>query len=85
MALDSLSSNDKVRFNQFFEEGMKILQQVEDLKEGLKDTAKSLGEEYDVKPALLMKALNSARKSNIDEQRDEFAALETLLEAVGRR
>lgn len=85
MAIDTLSSNDKVRFNQFFEDGMKVLQNIEDLKEGLKETAKALAEEYDVKPALLMKALTAARKSNIDEQRDEMTALETLLEAVGRR
>ena len=85
MAFDTLSSNDKVRLNQFFDEGMKTLQEIDDLKEGLKDVAKNLAEEFDVKPALLMKALNSARKANIDEQRDEMSALETLLEACGRR
>ncbi|RYF20050.1 MAG: hypothetical protein EOO77_08845 [Oxalobacteraceae bacterium] len=84
MPIDTLSSNDKVRFNEFFEGGMKVLQEIDDLKEGLKETAKALAEEYDVKPALLMRALGAARKSNLNEQRDDMAALETLLEAVGR-
>jgi uncharacterized protein (UPF0335 family) len=84
MAFDTLSSNDKVRINQFFEAGMKTLQEIEDLKESLKDTAKGIAEEFDVKPALLMRALTAARKANIAEQRDEMTAVETLLEAVGR-
>ncbi len=85
MAFDQLSSNDKVRLNQFMDQGMKVMQEISDLRDGLKDTAKSLAEEFDVKPALLMKALRSAWKASIDDEKAEIDQVENILEATGRR
>lgn len=85
MAFDQLSSNDKVRLNQFMDQGMKVMQEITDLRDGLKDTAKSLAEEFDVKPALLMKALRSAWKASIDDEKAEIDQVENILEATGRR
>jgi archaellum component FlaC len=85
MAFDQLTSNDKTKLNQFIEQGMKVLQDIADQKAGLKDVAKNLAEEFQVKPATLMKALSAAFKANIDEQRDEMTEIETILEATGRR
>ncbi len=85
MAFDQLSSNDKVRLNQFMDDGMKTMQEITDLRDGLKDVAKSLAEEFDVKPALLMKALRSAWKASIDDEKAEIDQVENILEATGRR
>lgn len=63
---------------------MKIFQEMDDLKAGLKDTAKSLAEEFDVKPALLMKAARTAYKSNLNEQKEELDSVDMLLMATGR-
>ncbi|RYD67641.1 MAG: hypothetical protein EOP83_02425 [Verrucomicrobiaceae bacterium] len=85
MSLDQLSQNDKVRLNQFMDSGMKVKQEMQDLAEGLKDTAKALAEEFNVKPGVLMKALNAAWKSNIDEQKESMDQVEAILDATGRR
>lgn len=84
MAFEQLSSNDRVRLNDFMDSGLKILQEVEDLKEGLKDTTKALAEEFDIKPGILTQALNRARKSNLDEARDTLDLVESILQATGR-
>lgn len=85
MSLDQLTSNDKTKLSQFIEQGMKVLQDIADQKAGLKDVAKNLAEELQVKPATLMKALNSAFKADIDAQREQMTEVETILEATGRR
>lgn len=85
MAFEQISQNDKVRLNQFLDSGMKVKQEIADLTEGLKDTAKTLAEEFNVKPGVLMKALNAAWKSNIDEQKESIDQVEAILDATGRR
>jgi hypothetical protein len=85
MALDQLSRDDKIRLNQFIEAAMKIFQDIADQQAGLKDQAKALAEEFDVKPGVLMKAARAAFKANIDDQKDEIDTVENILAATGRR
>lgn len=85
MSLDTLSANDKVRLKDFMDQGLKVLQEVQDLNDGLKDTAKNLAEEFDVKPGVLMKALRVAFKSSLDEEKEKVDMVENILEASGRR
>lgn len=85
MSLEQLSSNDKVRLKDFMDQGLKVLQEVQDLNDGLKDTAKNLAEEFSVKPAVLMKALRVAFKSSMDEEKEKVDMVENILEASGRR
>lgn len=82
---EQISSADKQRLKDFVESGLKVLQEIEDLKGGLKDTTKALSEEFDVKPAILNKVLKHAFKSSLDEEKDEVSIVENILEAVGRR
>lgn len=85
MALDQVSANDKVRIKQYLDGAIKVLQEVQDLKDGLKDTTKALAEELDIKPAILNKAARVAFKANFEEQSDEMTTIETILEATGHR
>ena len=84
MAFDNLSSDDKQKLNSFMDAGMKVLQEVSDLKEGLRDTAKNLAEEFETKPGTLMKALTAAFKANIEEQKEGLEQVETILQVTGR-
>lgn len=79
-----LSGEDTRRVKSFIDQGLPILQQIEDLQGGLKDTAKTIGEEINVKPALLMKALRVAFKASIAEEKSKYEGVETLLAAAGR-
>ena len=87
MALENqtLSANDKARLNQFMDAGMKTFQEIQDLRDGLKDTAKTIAEELDIKPAVLMKALRMAFKASINEEKEAFEDAEEILEVTGRR
>ena len=87
MALENqtLTTNDKVRLNQFMDAGMKTFQEIQDLRDGLKDTAKTIAEELDIKPAILMKALRLAFKATLEEEKEAFSDAEEILEVTGRR
>ena len=45
---------EKAKLERLVNEGVNVLQEVTDLQEGLKDTVKSVAEELDIKPALII-------------------------------
>lgn len=75
---------EKAKLQRTIEEGITTMQEVEDLKEGLKDTVKSVAEELDVKPALINKAIKTARNNDLDRHKDELEDLEIILHAAGK-
>jgi len=77
------SAEQKAKLKQIVQEGMAVMQEVEDLNAGLSDTIKAVAEELDVKPGILKKAIKTAQKSTFGDQRDDFDTLETILETVG--
>jgi hypothetical protein len=87
MAIDTetLSANDRVKLNQFMDAAMRIFQETDDLKAGLKDSAKAIAEEFGWKPATLMKAARVAYKASIEEEKIAFDTVEEILEVCGRR
>lgn len=84
MALDQLSNDDRQKLKQFMDAGLRVMQEVADLQDGLRDTAKNLSEEFEVKPALLMKALRVAYKSSLEQDRETVDTVENILQATGR-
>ena len=49
------SSEQKAKLTQLINEGIAVLQEVEDLSAGLNDTVKAFAEELEIKPSLLKK------------------------------
>lgn len=85
MSLDSgLSPEETAKLKQLVDEGCSVLQEVDDLKGGLRDTVKAIAEELDIKPAVLNKAINIAHKAKLQEAKKDFDDVETVLETVGR-
>ena len=84
MSVDNLSSEDKTKLTQLVEEGMQVLQEVDDLKGGLRDTIKSIADEMDIKPSVLNKAISLAHKAKLSEARQEFEDVEQVLTTVGK-
>lgn len=82
--IDQLSADDKVNLNQFFEAGVGQLQEIEDLKDSLRDLAKARAEELNVKPAVLMKALRLHYKSSLQDAEEEMEAVRNILVGSGR-
>lgn len=84
MSLDNISSEEKAKLKQLVDEGCSVLQEVDDLKGGLRDTVKAIAEELEIKPAVLNKAISLAHKARLQEAKQDFDDVETVLETVGR-
>jgi hypothetical protein len=78
------SEADKDKLKRIISEGITVNQEVDTLKEGLRDTTKAVAEEMGIKPAVLNKAIRIAYKAEQGKTREEFEELEAILEAVGR-
>ena len=76
--------DEKDKLTRLVNEGSTVLQEVEDLTAGLKDTVKAVAEELDMKPALINKAIKIAHKASLNQSKEDFSAVEDVLEAVGR-
>ena len=71
-------------FSQIINEGMTVLQEVEDLNAGLAETVKAISEEMEIKPSVLKKAIRTAHKGNFGEITSDQELLETILVTVGK-
>lgn len=77
------SAEDVRRLKDLVKEGVKILSEVQILKEGLSDTVKSIAEEVDVKPAQLNKVIKTVFKNSLTEDRAKFEEIEDILDTIG--
>lgn len=77
-------AEEKAKLERLVNEGITVLQEIEDLQQGLKDTIKSVAEELNIKPALINKAIKIAQKGDWERVADEFDDLETLVVTVGK-
>lgn len=84
MASRMFSSEQKSKLTQIINEGMAVMQEVEDLTAGLNDTVKAIAEEMEIKPAILKKAIKIAHKSQLGDTNADHEELNTILETVGK-
>tara|TARA_X000000950_G_scaffold99842_1_gene126246 strand:- start:1271 stop:1531 length:261 start_codon:yes stop_codon:yes gene_type:complete len=75
---------EKAKLERLVNEGVTVLQEIEDLNAGLKDTVKAVAEELDVKPSMINRAIKIAQKGEWAKVADEFDDLETLIVTVGK-
>ena len=76
-------AEEKAKLERLVKEGVTVLQEIEDLQAGLKDTVKAVAEELNVKPSLINKAIKVAQKGDWDRHQDEFEDLETIVATEG--
>ena len=75
---------EQAKIKQIVAEGMTVMQEIQDLTEGLNDTIKAVAEELEVKPSVLKKAIKIAHKQRLNETNEENEELNTILETVGK-
>lgn len=80
----TFTDDEKQKLTQLVNEGIRTLQEIEDLREGLKDTVAAISEELDIRAAILNKAIKTAHKCNWQEQVEAQSELEDILETVGK-
>lgn len=71
---------EKAKLERLINEGSTVLQEVEDLQEGLKETVKAVAEELSIKPALINKAIKLARTGKWSQYNEEFEEIEAILD-----
>lgn len=76
--------DEKAKLERLVNEGAQVMQEVQDLQEGLKETVKAISEELNVKSALINKAIKVAHKGDWHKVADEFEDLETIVATVGK-
>ena len=74
---------EKAKLERLVREGVTVLQEVEDLQTGLKDTVKAIAEEMDIKPALINKAIKVAKNRDWDNHNSDFEDLEAIVTLLG--
>ena len=84
MSARMFGSEQKAKLTQLINEGMQVMQEVEDLNAGLNDTIKAIAEEIEIKPAILKKAIRIAHKAELGKANADHEELNTLLESVGK-
>ena len=84
MSSRTYGAEEKAKLERLVNEGVTVLQEVEDLNAGLKDTVKAVAEELDIKPSMINKAIKIAQKGEWHKVSDEFDDLETLIVTIGR-
>ena len=75
---------EKAKLERLVKEGVTVLQEIEDLQGGLKETVKAVAEELQIKPSILNKALRIAYKSEFQQEQQDHETLETILTTVGK-
>jgi len=75
---------EQLKLKQLMTEGLSVMEEIEVLNGGLKDTVKAIAEEMEIKPAVLTKAIKTAHKSGFHQATTDFELLENILETVGR-
>ena len=84
MSARTYGPEEQAKLKRIVDEGSNVLQEIEDLNAGLKDTVKAVSEELEVKPALINKAIKIAHKGEWSKYSEAFDSLENLIIAVGR-
>lgn len=82
-ALGSLSPDDKQKLDQFMEAAKRQLQEVDDIKGSLRDTAKGLAEELGVETRQLMGAARAAYKGDLADKKEDMLTMEDILNVTG--
>jgi len=76
-------ADEKAKLERLVREGVTVLQEVEDLQGGLKETVKAVAEEMDIKPSLINKAIKIAKNRDWDTHQDAYDDLETIVTTLG--
>ena len=75
---------EKAKLERLINEGSTVLREIEDLKEGLKETVNAVAEELEIKPSIINKAITIAHKDSCKEQEQAWNDIEMILGVTGR-
>ena len=74
---------EQAKIKQIVAEGMTVMQEIQDLTEGLNETIKAVAEELDVKPSVIKRAIKTAMKDDWEQTAKDFSDLEDIVHTTG--
>ena len=80
----TFNGDAKIKLTQLINEGMSVMHEIDTLNGGLNDTIKAIGEELEIKPSTLKKAIKIAHKASLGQTNKDHEELNTILETVGK-
>ena len=75
---------EKTKLEKLINEGGTILREIDVLRESLKDTVKAVGEELQIKPAIINKAIKIAHKGDFHTHNEDWEEVEAILDITKR-
>lgn len=78
-----ISPEGTTRLKQLVKDGVQILTECEDLKQGLSETVKAVAEEFEIKPAIINRLIKDVQKNKMNDRRDDHDILEELYKIAG--
>lgn len=85
MPLNPLGPSECQRLKDLIFDGVRVCQEVDDLKAGLKDTVEAISSELQIPASLLKKAISIAHKGDYNKHEEELKELEQILTAAGQK
>lgn len=77
------SPDDKRKLTAMMDSGLRVMQEINDLREGLNESVKAIAEELQVKPAVLKRALRVAFKRSMADEKTAMLTVEDILGLTG--
>lgn len=78
----SYGPEEKAKLEKLILEGSLVLQEIQDLQGGLKDTVKAVAEELEIKTAVINKAIKIAHKGNWQDFNADWEEIEAILDVT---
>ncbi len=70
---------EKAKLERLISEGSNVIREMDELKEGLKETVNAVAEELEIKPSIINKAIKIAHKDNWSSHLEEWEEIEGIL------
>jgi hypothetical protein len=71
---------EKSKLEKLINEGSVVLRELEDLREGLKETVNAVAEELGIKPAIINKAIKLCHSGKWEQFNEDFSEVEAILD-----
>lgn len=79
----TFTKDDQTKIREVINQSVKTMNEVDALREGMRDTIKSVADQLGIKPKALNGAIRAAYKQNLQDKKDEVSDVEELLNIAG--
>lgn len=71
---------EKAKLEELISAGLNVNREIDDLRESLKESVKSVADELEIKPSIINKAIRIAYKGDWDLYNQDFEEIEAILD-----